>query len=334
MLGVLITSLRKVLLMPTPYKTQRLMMEITKTPQVATATPSLMPTASSNSLNKAYPLRRQRAQRNLLVQPQEEVKVLEDKVKKSFPYYDPIDYSFTQNTSIVINPPNSEISLRIYLVDTFDHALNLSTSDSTTATQRTFILGESFLSPRFKLFQVSHPPKILDEIIQAINETLSQKNDDEKKKKPNLLSSAVTSIVTSVASVAQPLIENVYDNPNCPYFLELSVNDDPKFEEPYWASSNWITSPFTDFSFDSSSKTKHKTNENERTNNILLKDESIPEHVTPAIQLGGHIRNCENYYGVNAVSFEKDFEIIKGKVEIYSLIYTLLSLIQVSFIYI
>jgi hypothetical protein len=359
-IGILITSLRKVILMPTIYKSQRLMMEITSSPSAASSFPSLI-SSHFPSFSPTFSSSLASFSRRLF----SSASTAENKEKKDpFYYYTTSDYEDNKNSSIILRSSSSTSpvsQIRIFVNDFYDHPLNTSSSSSISSSniksfsassftpfsspfsyleegnKRTFMLGESMLPSHFKLLQGNHPPKLVQKVIDAIKNSTEGNTGNGKG--------------GSKTDGGSPFdaVNNLYANPTCSYFLEFSISDSSyhhsaaygtedidKFyhspgssdnenennnvvkEASPSSSSSAFASPFpssfaASFLFSSSSASSSNqeiTNEEEHKGrspkNMLLKDESIPHSVSPAVLLDGKIRNCHEQYSVKAVSYEAE----------------------------
>jgi hypothetical protein len=325
-IGILITALRKVILMPTPFKSQRLMVELTKISSPSASTtgqPSLAPISSSKQQRAV--LERQDGRRHLLSNKKLKTTANNKSDKKPPPFYlDPIDYSATKNSSIIIKTPNSEYSLRIFVNDLYYNPLNTTMITPTSPEvdgKRTFVLGEAFLTPHFKLYQVNHflPPSVAPTVSPTtaadaavtVKDNGNQFISNVKRKLTAVRKTYNQEVIPPPSKTIQEPADNAYENPHCPYFIELSVNDEKLDSSVENIPDSWISSYFPDFSAKQESELSE---EEQKATTGNLKDEAIPEYVSPAGELAGQIRNCQSYYSFTAVSFEKDVSAIADSI--------------------
>ncbi len=245
--------MRKVIVVPTLYKTQRLMMEIRH------ETPTAAPTSSPVEDTQASIIATDQHGRILANTPTNQ--------RKNTFYYNPSDPDLTRNTSIILRHHSLGIQLRIFVQDLSTNPLNFTSSIPTSAsTLRTFVLGEAFLSPKFKLLQLTHASPLK---VPTARPTTS----------PSANSSSPSGVGGSGGTV-----NNAYLNPYCPYYIELTVTDEKNvYGEDVNGGKMTMTPPAME-NYPDTSKTTSGTS----ANSAVVRDDAIPHHVAPAVNVSPH----------------------------------------------
>lgn len=240
--------MRKVIVVPTLYKTQRLMMEIRH------ETPTAAPTSSPVEDTHASIIATDQHGRILANTPTNQ--------RKNTFYYNPSDPDLTRNTSIILRHHSLGIQLRIFVQDLSTNPLNFTSSIPTSAsTLRTFVLGEAFLSPKFKLLQLTHASPL---------------------KVPT--ARPTTSPPANSSSPVGGTVNNAYLNPYCPYYIELTVTDEKNvYGEDVNGGKMTMTPPAME-NYPDTSKTTSGTS----ANSAVVRDDAIPHHVAPAVNVSPH----------------------------------------------